>query len=311
MKKITEKATAARFLLGGIGTGNISIDQNARLTDFEVWNTPNKGFRSPYTFFAVHTKDTDGKTTTKALESQLHPPFNHSHGFHAWEIGGLPRFKHSEMSSSYPFVDIKLIDGSMPISAELEAFTPFIPLETDDSSIPAFMLRYKIKNTSSKVQEVSVAGTLANLSHLTGTDIWTKPLFDEIGKNTYVDEGFGRGIYFTPANKKPDDYGYLDMALLTTEKNDISYRERWNEGAWWDGLQDFWNDFTADGELADEELFGKGNRVHQSDLTMGSLCIKKSLEPNEEQTFEFVISWYCPNRIRSWSQTSEMQNTPL
>jgi len=301
MRTFDKNAAAARFLLGGIGTGNISLDQNARLCDFELFNKPNKGFNSPYTFFAVRTESPDGQIHAKALESQLSPPFDRSHGAHAWDVGGLARFRHSEMSGNYPFVNYTLTDEKMPIEAELMAFTPLIPLNTDDSSLPAAVLRYKIKNTSSTPQTVSVAGSMSNLCNLSGADAWTKPGYDGKSINKYVERGDHRGIHFLPGGKKESDIDYFEMAFLTTEKDGVSYLDDWNEAAWWDGIQDFWNDFTSDGELTPgRTLKGKGNALHDSLIPMASLCIKKELAPGAEAEFEFIISWYRPNRVKSW-----------
>ena len=110
MKILDEKATAAKFMLGGIGTGNISLDQNGRLCDFELWNKPNKGFRNPYTFFAIRTETDTGEVKLKALESQIAPPYEYSHGSSSWDVGGLPRFRNSEMTGNYPFVNFKFSD---------------------------------------------------------------------------------------------------------------------------------------------------------------------------------------------------------
>ena len=41
-KRYTNKEQAFRALLGGIGTGNISIDGSARLCDFEIHNHLNR-----------------------------------------------------------------------------------------------------------------------------------------------------------------------------------------------------------------------------------------------------------------------------
>ena len=305
MKSLDNKASAARFLLGGIGTGNISLDQNARLCDFEIWNRPNKGFRSPYTFFALRTDNAEGDVKMKALESQLTGPFTYSHGATAWDLGGLPRFRESEMTANYPFVKYKFIDNSMPVEAGLQAFTPFIPLNVDDSSLPAALLRYTIKNISDKPLSVSVAGSMANLCNLSGRDIWNKPVYDGDSINRFVQKPNLRGINFLPDGKSKSDADYLEMSLLTTEKENVSYLDEWNEGAWWDGLQDFWNDFSDDGELTPgRELKGKGNSLHTSPISVASLCVKKELSAGEEMSFEFVISWYHPNRVKSWDQSS-------
>ncbi|MCL2014881.1 MAG: non-lysosomal glucosylceramidase [Defluviitaleaceae bacterium] len=301
MQVFNNNAAAVRFLLGGIGTGNISLNQNAKLCDFELFNSPNKGFDAPYTFFAVRTESADGEIHAKVLESQQAPPFDRSHGAHAWNVGGIARFRHSEMRGDYPFADFRLIDEKMPIEAGLLAFTPLIPLNTDDSSLPTAVLRYRVKNISQKAQTVSVVGSMANLGNLKGADVWSKPEYDGKGINRYVERGSFRGINFLPYGKKESDLDYFEMALVTTEKQNISYLDDWNEGSWWDGLQDFWNDFTADGELtAGRKLAGKGNKIHKSDISMASLCTKKVLQPGEETEFEFIISWYRPNRVHSW-----------
>jgi len=307
MKTFDKNASAARFLLGGIGTGNISLDQNARLCDFELWNNPNKGYSAPYTFFAVRTESPDGVVKTKALESQLAPPYDRSHGAHAWDVCGLPRFRESEMTGNYPFINFKLTDKYMPVEAGLEAFTPLIPLDTDNSSLPAGVLRYTIKNTSDDLLTVSVAGSMGNLCNAKSRDVFSKPLYDGNSINRFVKREKCCGIEFLPGGKNVSDLDYLSMALLTTETENVSYLDDWYEAAWWDGLQDFWNDFTSDGELTPgRRIDGKGNTVHVSQLSVASVCIKKDIAPGETAIFEFIISWYHPNRVKSWDQSKQV-----
>jgi uncharacterized protein (DUF608 family) len=306
MKTYNEKALAARFLLGGIGTGNVSLDQNARLCDFELWNKPNKGFYAPYTFFAVRAEKPCGESAVKALESQLAPPFPQSHGFDAKELGGLPRFRHSEMTGETPFVTFKLTDPDFPLQAGLTAFTPFIPLAVDDSSLPAAVLRYSVKNTSGVPLTVSVAGSMMNFSCFDGfKEVWKRPGFEGKSLNRYVGREESRGIHFTPEGKPPGAPDYFESALLTTETEGISYLEYWNEGSWFDGLQDFWNDFSADGELtAGRTLRGGTHTINPSFIPMASLCVRKTVAAGEEAVFEFIFSWYCPNRNKSWDQAA-------
>ena len=311
MRTLDRHATAARFLLGGIGTGNISLNQNARLCDFELFNRANKGFSFPYTFFAVRTESPSGKVHAKALESQFSPPFDNSHGAFSLAVGGLARFRNSEMSGDYPFVDFKLTDKKMPIEAGLTAFTPLIPLNTDDSSLPAAVLRYRVKNISSETLSASVAGSMTNMGNYKGADLFSNPICDGRGINKYVEKGNHRGIHFMPEGKKDSDLDYFEMTLLTTENQGVSHLEEWNEGAWWDGLQDFWNDFTDDGQLTPgRTLLGEGNILHNSRIVVGSVCVKKELQPGEEAEFEFIISWYRPNRVRSWFKNEKDVSSP-
>ncbi|MDL2228764.1 non-lysosomal glucosylceramidase [Treponema sp. OttesenSCG-928-L16] len=302
MKKLNEKASAVRFLLGGIGTGNISLDQNARFCDFELWNSPNKGFRSPFTFFAVRIQQPDGKVFAKALESQLVPPFMHGHGAPAQTMEGLSRFKYSEMEGDLPFAHYTFTDDNMPITAELEAFSPFIPLDTDNSSLPAAVLRYSIKNNSAVPLVVSVAGSFCNLSGLKDKDSRLRRATYEPSINRFVKNEACQGIHFLSSGKTEKDYRYFESSLLTTEKENISYLELWYQGAWVDGLQDFWNDFTSDGELTNgRSVDFIGNKHVVNSAPVGSVCVKKEIEPGQRKSFEFIISWYQPNRVKSWS----------
>jgi len=303
MKTYNQNASAARFLLGGIGTGNISLDQNARLCDFELWNLPNKGFRSPYTFFAVRTATACGDVRVKALESQLAPPYTNSHGANAWDIGGLPRFRNSQMQGNYPFVNFTLTDSYMPIEAKLEAFTPLIPLETDDSSLPVASLKYTIKNISDKPLTVSVAGSMSNLCDLKGHDIWTNPFYEHASVNKYVEEGNLRGIHFLTGGNTEKDLDYFEMAMLTPETQNVTHIDLWSTAAWWDGHQDFWNDFMEDGELTPgRNVDGRGNTMHTTKIPVASVCVKKEIAPGQEAEFEFILSWYRPNRAFTWHQ---------
>ena len=50
-------ANVAKFLLGGIGTGNIAVGARGQLLDWEIFNWPGKGQFVPFSFFAIRTKE--------------------------------------------------------------------------------------------------------------------------------------------------------------------------------------------------------------------------------------------------------------
>ncbi|HBI73585.1 MAG TPA: hypothetical protein DDY59_10385, partial [Lachnospiraceae bacterium] len=228
----SKEAAAAKFLLGGIGTGNISVGARGNFDDFEIFGLPNKGMDSPYTFFALRAEDGKENVVVKALEGELVPPFDHSHGFTAWEIGGLPRFQDTKMVGEYPFVWIDFKDEMVPLEITMEAYTPFIPLNVEESAIPCGIVKYIVKNVSDRTQNVSIVGSFANLCNYSGRDIWNKPLFPGKTVNQFMDKDNFRGISFTTDSKDRTELEYMDMGVFVTDK-DVFYREYWNEGAWW------------------------------------------------------------------------------
>jgi uncharacterized protein (DUF608 family) len=50
------EAMQAAFLLGGIGTGNVSVGARGELRDWEIFNKSAKGQRMPYGFFSISVR---------------------------------------------------------------------------------------------------------------------------------------------------------------------------------------------------------------------------------------------------------------
>ncbi len=282
-----ESDSMARFLLGGIGTGNISIDARGRLCDFELFNRPNKGFTPPYSFFAINSaalnesgQRREGSSATNVLEARFPEPYEHSHGYNAWEFRGAPRFQASEFSVSYPFANLTLKDEGMPLDVSLEAFTPFIPADAHRSGMPLVIFNWKVRNCDSVPREVSIAASMTNITH-------------------YIDSDFFGKMNFGPSTNRLCRSPRALSAHMTKDGS----REYWSEGQWWDGMQDFWNDFSEDGKLDPEgSVPREAFAIHFSPNKVSSLGEKKRLAPGETAIWRFIISWYRPNRIHSWNQ---------
>ena len=67
----------------------------------------------------------------------------------------------------YPMAFVDYRASHFPITVALQAFSPFIPLETDDSSLPATVLEFTVKNMSTAVVEVELGGWLETRSAFT------------------------------------------------------------------------------------------------------------------------------------------------
>jgi uncharacterized protein (DUF608 family) len=65
-------------------------------------------------------------------------------------------------AGEYPIGYVEYKDPGSPLEIRLEAFSPFIPLNTDDSSLPATVLQFTVKNHSSAKAEAELAGWLEN-----------------------------------------------------------------------------------------------------------------------------------------------------
>ncbi len=62
----------------------------------------------------------------------------------------------------YPVGRVNYQDNSLPVTVHLEAFSPFIPLNSKDSGLPATVMSFRVTNTSEESMEVELAGWLQN-----------------------------------------------------------------------------------------------------------------------------------------------------
>jgi len=301
------RATEAAFLLGGIGTGNVSIGARGEFRDWEIFNWPGKGHYMPFTFFAIRTESEGGEVHTAVLESEIQGTHSKSHGYFNGELAGLPRFRTSRMWSVYPYVYVELTSPDMPVSVVLEAFTPFVPLDEEASGIPGAVIRYHVENLTGEPLSVSVVGSLTNALGFQGYDVFGNLKLSGEPQNELRDDDGFVGLSYTSTDE-PSSEQYGTIAFATTEQN-ANYRPEWLKGQWTDNAQDFWDDFTDDGAL---DLF------HSVDSTgseldnfydfsylrlreqIGSIAVPKTIGAGATESFEFAFTWHVPNRPKGW-----------
>src|SRR5262249_34268506 len=101
----------------------------------------------------------------------MEPGSNFSQGFALLvSQGGHTRVRaldHSGWSDisfngEYPIGRVEYGDPASPIAISLESFSPFIPLNVEESSSPATVMRFTLKNRSARAARVELAGWLEN-----------------------------------------------------------------------------------------------------------------------------------------------------
>ena len=71
-------------------------------------------------------------------------------------------FREVDFTGEYPIGVIRYSDPAMPVKVKLEAFSPFIPLDVKDSSLPVTVFSFEVTNSSQESVEVSLEGFLEN-----------------------------------------------------------------------------------------------------------------------------------------------------
>jgi uncharacterized protein (DUF608 family) len=303
-RRLGPEAGAVAFPLGGIGTGNVSLGARGQLRDWELFNSQDKGNFLPYSFFAIHTEDATG-SKTKVLESAVAPPYTDLGDVNFGDPAGLPHLEGSSFRGEYPFAWVDFSDQELPVDVRLEAFNPFVPLDADDSGIPAAVLRYRAVNRSARPVDVTVAGSLFNAVGFQESLPGFPPRCDGTRKNELRMEDSLRGVMMLSDDLPAQHLTNGTMALATRAAN-VTAKPTWDEmSVGWDGLMEFWTDLTEDGRLAPVPPLGtRGDSPYGAPhnfLLVGSLAIHERLAPGAEHTFEFFICWHFPNRERRWN----------
>jgi len=138
--------TAIAFPLGGVCAGSISLGGRGQLRDWEIFNRPDKGNSPAYAFPAIWARSGQGKPVARVLESRIQPPYEGASGLGTRNAPGLVRLESATFTGEFPLAHIDFTDSTLPVRVSLDAFSPFIPHEPDDSGLPVAILRYRVSN---------------------------------------------------------------------------------------------------------------------------------------------------------------------
>jgi non-lysosomal glucosylceramidase len=292
------------FPLGGIGTGTVSLGGRGNLRDWEIFNRPGKGVNLPFTFFALYFEQ-GGVKKVRVLEGPLQPPYTTGFGFRRESVPGLPRMEKARFKGTYPFAQVELSDSQIPLEITLEAFNPMVPLEPEDSGIPAAVLRFKVKNTGAAPARVTIAGSIANPVGFDGDGQIGGLGHDKFGQNVNEIKKTATlaGLAMSSRKTMPESPSFGTMALTTPWK-DVTYLTHWVRGDWWDDLQIFWDDFTDDGRLKD---LAEVSPSPDKQTDVGTLGLVATIGPGEEVTLPFILSWHFPNVLNYFDIVPEQR----
>ena len=187
-------------------------------------------------------------------------------------------FSQINFRGEYPIGKVFYSDKYFPLEVSLQAFTPFIPTNHEDSGFPAVVMEYLIKNTGEETLDAEIFGWLQNTANIfTGKDFEGNHI-NEIKSSTdklqLICRSEGPGIQDQP------DYGNMTLTLLEKENG-------WASPATFSDI-----DYNLPEVVASEEREAK---IGLGEKLNGVLGKTIKLAPQEEKKVTFIISWYYPN----------------
>ena len=262
------------FPVGGMGAGMFCIEGSGAVSNMSVRHHPDL-FNEPTVFAALHVNGL--KDGTKVLEGPSPewkrfglPGSGLGMGNTTW---GLPRFKNNTFLARFPFAEIELKDSELPVEVRMKAWSPFIPTDQDNSSLPVGAIEYTFTNTGKE----SVDAVFS----YTGENFMAIP-----NKGTATVKQMPNGFILSQAGTKEEPWLQGDFAIFTddpqTKVNYCLFR-----GGWFDPLTISWNDISS-GII-------KENPPVESGAPGASLSVPLQLKPGEKKTLNLYMAWYVPS----------------
>lgn len=180
--------------------------------------------------------------------------------------------------ATYPTATIRYIDQQVPVRIRLTAYSPFIPLDADNSSLPATIIRISIENTSSEKMEVSLIGWMEN-----GASKLSAKAGDGKRANTIVSSNNSKYIFSEFKTEKTDitkatDFGTTAFAIMN---RDAKSNPAFNP----------WPVSNSSFKPSDLQNF----EIEAPDKLTGALSTSKKLSSGDILTGDFIISWHFNN----------------
>ena len=298
--------------LGGIGTGTLSLGGRGNLCDWEVMNTPAKGYtpvipglKNVGSFFAISTLHNESRTS-RCLEGPIDTEDYEASEGCKYPNSGLPRFREASFHAAYPAGVVRLEDDAIPLDVEIRGINPLIPGDSAASSLPAAILTFHLTNSTKDPVEATISGTLLNPIGCDGRKwqpSWgsrVQYLGWEHNRSKRADCKGGSRLHLKGGDGQDPIEAQGDMCFALLGGEEVGCVETWKDRGWGAAIHDFWNSFSEKGELPD---FEKGNELPQ----LSSLARKVSIAPGESEEITCVITWRFPNRM-NWDSSEVIGN---
>ncbi len=260
------------FPIGGMGAGMFCLEGTGAISHMSVRNKP-EIFHEPEMFAAISVKGSD--KGAKVLEGPV-PDYKKfgqpgTGNGAAGSIFGLPRFQRAEFTARFPFGQLLLEDEDLPLTVELQGWSPFIPGDADNSSLPVGALAYTFTNTGSQAIEAVFSYNTKNFIVLE----------EAPGSIKKIPQGF----VLSQAGTDEKPFLQADFAIFT-DQADTVVDHCWFRGGWWDPLTMAWNTIK-NGEMKSVAPVEEG-------APGASLYVPLKLAAGEKKTIRVMMAWYVP-----------------
>ena len=271
-----EKLNQVAFPLGGIGAGMICLEGTGAFSNVSLRHRPDV-FNEPLIFSALTIKNPESDNLTLILEGKV--PKRKIFGNPGSGNGlttlsyGMPRFRKSNFSWEFPFARIELSADDCPLRAELTAWSPFIPGDSDNSSLPVAAIEYTFSNPTDEPIDAVYSFNARNFLKIPDGSSHVKQTSNS----------------FILVEKGSEEEPYLKSSFsVACDDPDTKINPSWFRGAWFDPLTIAWQDINS-GECPCRP------EITDGDPSPGAtLYVPVKLQPGTTKSVCLKLAWFTP-----------------
>jgi uncharacterized protein (DUF608 family) len=280
------------FPIGGMGSGMFCLEGTGALSQFSLRNKPDFT-NSPFIFAALTVKGLDNGAKILEGPVQSWKIFGNPGSGGGANFFGCPRFEKASFSAQFPFGTVKLTDSKMPVDVVITGWSPFIPGDADNSSLPVGCLEYTFRNTEGKNLDLVFSFNSENFMHYPIPGVWGQ----YAGKDSIMDMDNG---FVLEQPCFPDKPHYKGEFAVFTDAPSAIVDHCWFRGEWFDSRTILWDNIEKGNTPSNPVSAGaKGASVY----------VPFTLKPNESKTIKVFIAWYVPHSdVRAGN---DPENTPV
>ncbi|MBI5396561.1 MAG: discoidin domain-containing protein [Verrucomicrobia bacterium] len=286
---IRNGAWRAGMPLGGIGCGKFELLPScwfARFAWNHNWDLPS--WTEPFvpsrgTFFALSVHD-GPRRVTRWLRR----------GWPEEELAGAEQVRLVEFRALWPVAEVAFTDPKLPVQASLRAWSPLVPHNIKDSSLPVAFFELTVENPTDRRMEVSALMSLENYMGIGG--VW---VHDGKQKWYFADRSraqlalVGGSVLQGLRFNTPHQFAGIGQNVAG-EYLLLSDGPTTDRG--WDALsngKELVDDFLPDGELSGLQMASREDKTRSA----GALCRKFTLGPHDKQIVHFLLVWWMPSHV--------------
>ena len=201
-------------------------------------------------------------------------------------------------TGQYPIGVVEYKDDDAPVSVKLEAYSPFIPLNADDSGLPATVFHFTVTNRGVETATVNLAGWLQNAASFFSATPGSGRRVNSVirGRNaTLVAMRFENTV--SEKSEARPDLGVDQIVRTGSPDAETNPEQQPDFGTM---ALAFVGEAGANPDVSALELpagafVGSDDSTANGQNPVGAVAREETIAPGQTAEFRFVVAWHFPN----------------